>query len=342
MNRTCISFAGLCLLLSACSGSTDDAGNPSEPSAGAAGTAAPTGGASAAGAPSGSAGAVSAAGASNSGGAGQGGESAVAGAGGSGGAGQAGAPAGGSSNSGGAGGSGGGSAGAAQGGGSASAIDYSIWVLQLPTGSGDSVTTINSKQLLAGYKDDYFYPAADGGQIFMDPETGIGTSGSQHCRTEMRESTTSGGEAAWSSSGTNTLTVTGKVIQVGGGNSGTVTVGQLFNGTDSIPLIELEYGTSAKGFKMLYEEAKGGGATTNLNAPVAIGTKYKFTLSMIKGVASVSINDKQVYSHMPSAGILAKKFYFKVGNYDQNTTKGAISKVPFTVVEAYTVDVVHQ
>ena len=230
----------------------------------------------------------------------------------------------------------------AGGGGPSPPIDYSIWVLQLPTGSAGSITTISSQQLLAGFSNAYFYPAMDGGQIFMDPAMGATTSGSTRCRTEMRETNATGGQAAWSSTGTNSMTVAGQVLKVGGGSSGTVTLGQLFNGTDSIPLIEFEYSTSAKGFKAFYEEAKGAGTTIDLKTPVALNTRYSFTLALSKGVLSVGVNGKNVYTHTPSAGILAKKFYFKFGNYDQTTSAGTAGTTPYTVVEAYDVSVVHQ
>ena len=236
-----------------------------------------------------------------------------------------------------------GTAGSAGGGSTAAPIDYSIWVLQLPIGSGTSPTTISSKQLLAGYTSAYFYPSKeDDGQVFMSPQTGITTSGSKHCRTEMRESTTSGGQAAWTSTGTNTLSVEGKVLKVGGGTSGTVTVGQLFIGTDSIPLFELMYNGSGS-FKGLYEEAKGGsGGTIDLKTKVALNTRYAFSLALTKGKLTVTINGKEVYTRTPSATALGKKFYFKVGNYDQTATDGAISTTPYTIVEVYKVDVVHQ
>jgi Alginate lyase len=197
---------------------------------------------------------------------------------------------------GGAGATGGGTAAGGQGGASAS-IDYSIWVLQLPIGSGTSPTTISSSQLAAGFSNAYFYPASDGGQAFMDPATGITTSGSQHCRTEMRESVAGGGQAAWAASGTNTMTVSGKVLQVGGGTSGTVTVGQVFNGDDSIPLCELQYSTGKGGFELLYEEAKGAGSATDLKTPVALNAPYSFVLALSSRVLTVTLNGKQVYMH---------------------------------------------
>jgi len=222
-------------------------------------------------------------------------------------------------------------------------IDFSIWSLQLPTGSGTSPSTVSPNQLLAGYSDAYFYLAADGGQALMDPATGITSSGSQHCRTEMREDKPGGAPAAWASSGTNSLTMTGKVIQVGGGANGRVTVAQVFDATDSIPLCELEYANSAQGFQLLYEEAKGqGGSPVDLSTPVALNTAYSLTLSLSQGKLSASINGQPVFVRTPSAATLAKSFYFKFGNYDQTTSAGAISTTPYTIVEVFSAAVVHE
>jgi len=221
-------------------------------------------------------------------------------------------------------------------------IDFSIWSLQEPSGSGTSPTTISPSQLVAGYSDAYLYKAADGGQAFMDTKTGITTPGSTHCRTELREMTSSGAHAAWAPSGTNTMDVAGKVTLLGGGSNGKVTVGQVYNSNDSIPLCELMYSASVGGFVLLYEEAKGGGTVADLKTPVALNTPCRFQLSLTNGVLTVSINGKQVYSHTPSAGILAKKFYFKCGNYDQTTIAGAVTTTPYTIVENHYINVVHK
>jgi hypothetical protein len=325
MNLKLITLASLALWLAACSGS-QAAGAGHIANAGSAGVASGGNGAAGAGVTGeggGSAGTMSA-GMTSSGGS---------------------APSGGSAGSAGNGGSVGGQVGASGGGGvnAGPSIDFSIWSLQLPTGSGTSPTAISPSQLLAGYSDTYFYLAPDGGQAFMDPATGITTSGSQHCRTEMREDKPGGAPAAWVASGTNSLTVTGKVIQVGGGASGRVTVAQVFNATDSIPLCELEYSSSVQGFQLLYEEAKGqGGSPIDLNTPVALNTTYSFTLSLSQGKLTVTINGQPVYARMPSATTLAKSFYFKFGNYDQTTTAGSISTTPYTIVEVASAAVVHQ
>jgi hypothetical protein len=224
----------------------------------------------------------------------------------------------------------------------ASAIDLSIWQLQLPTGSGTSPMTIGPSELTAGFSNAYFYRGATAGQIFMDPATGITTSGSQHCRTELREMTPDGRAAAWPSTGTNTMAVSGRILQVGGGASGHVTVGQVFNGTDSIPLCELEYSVKLGGFQVLYEEGKGAGTTTDLKAPVALGATYTFTLGLTDGALTVGVDGTAVYTKTPSGAVAGKSFYFKAGDYDQTATAGPVSTTPYTVVEIDALDITHR
>jgi hypothetical protein len=221
-------------------------------------------------------------------------------------------------------------------------IDDSIWQLQLPTGSGTSPMIVSPAELMAGFSNAYFHAADDGGQIFMDPATGITTSGSLHGRTEMREMTRGGQPAAWASSGKNTLTVSGKVVRVGGGANGSVTVGQIFDGTHSIPLCELEYAAKIGGFQLLYEETKGGGSTTNLGVPVALNTRYTFELALSNGVLTVAIDGLVAYTKTPTAAVAATSFYFKFGDYDQTASAGKITTAPYTIVEAYAADVVHE
>jgi hypothetical protein len=221
-------------------------------------------------------------------------------------------------------------------------IDFSIWQLQLPTGSGTSPTTVSPAELAAGFSNAYFYRAPGGGQVFMDPATGVTTSGSVHCRTELREMTRDGKPAMWPSTGTNTLRVSAKIVQVGGGAGGQVTVAQVFNGTDAIPLGELEYSTKLGGFQLLYEEGKGAGTTTDLKAPVALGAPTTFVLDLSQGALTVSVDGKAVYARTPSVAVAAKSFYFKAGNYDQTAAAGPISTTPYTVVEVDALDVTHR
>lgn len=214
------------------------------------------------------------------------------------------------------------------------AIDDSIWQLQLPTGTGTSPTTVAPPDL-ATFSNIYFYKADDGGQVFMDPATGVTTANSTHPRTELRESNANGASADWSPAATNTMTVTGKVLKGSG-----VTIAQVFNGGDGITLAELQY--SSGGFTVFYEESRGGGGSTNLGNGTALNAQYTFTMAFSKNILTIAINGKPVYAHTPSGRILTSKFYFKVGNYDQGSTAGTPGTTAHSIVETYSVVVVHQ
>ena len=328
-------FASFCLLVGACSGTSTSADDTTTPVAGA--------GASAAGATNGGDTSVGGSTAQGAGAASGFGASAGTGAGDAGGSSSAGSEAGGSSPAGGgdAGGSSpaGGSAGAGQAGGSGFAIDYSIWQLQLPTGSGNSPTIVPPSKLAAESNIYFHQSTTDGGWIFMDPPTGITTNGSIHPRTELRESKPDNSEPLWSASAINTLTVTGKAIKCD-----SCTIGQVFNGPDSITLAELQYSSSNGGsLKVFYEEAKSMGLPlVDLGVSVPLDTQYTYIMSFSKNVLTVSVNGKVRYTHNPSASILASKFYFKVGDYDQKATAGAVSTAVNSQIENYSIVVSHQ
>jgi len=100
------------------------------------------------------------------------------------------------------------------------------------------------------------------------------------------------------------MTVTGKVVKGSG-----VTVAQVFDGGGGNTLCELQF--NGKSFGLFYEESKDSGGNNTLNAPAALNTNYTSP-------------------------------YFKVGNHDQNTSAGPISTTAHSIVENYSVVVVHQ
>ena len=169
----------------------------------------------------------------------------------------------------------------------------------------------------------------------MDTMSGATTSGSLHPRCELRET------ATWLAQGKNTLTVTGRVTQLGGDASGKTTVGQVFNADSSIPLAELIYQGSSK-FEVLYEEAKGAGTYTQTNVSAALGADYTYELSLSGGQLTVAINGSTVLTMTPSAAVANNHFYFKAGDYDQTATAGATSTVPYTIVENSAIQISHQ
>jgi len=215
-------------------------------------------------------------------------------------------------------------------------IDYSIWQLQLPSGNGSP--NVVPPMELATYSDPYFEKADDGGQIFMDPPTGVTTGGSAHPRTELREVHASNGSTSWSPAGTNTLTVTGKAI-----TCSSCTIAQVFNDTESITLAELQYSSDGGGgLKLFYEEAKGkGDIPLDLGVQLPLGQWYTFVLSFSDDLLTVSVDGTQLYARLPSAPMLADDFYFKVGDYDQKAVAGPVSTEVSSRIENYAIDVAH-
>ncbi len=201
-------------------------------------------------------------------------------------------------------------------------LTLSGWKLQLPDNS--QTTAVNSD-----HKPWYYTNGSS--RVFADPNFGITTSGSAHCRTEMRE------VATFKASGTNSITVTGKITK---GASG-ITIGQVFNDDDSIPLAELEY--TGGDFGVLYEEEKGGGKMYALNGSVSIGQTYSYTLSLSQGVLKVTTSTGGSFSKKPSSAVSGNHFYFKVGNYDQKSTKGtSVSSTIRSTVEVSKIVVSHK
>jgi len=216
-------------------------------------------------------------------------------------------------------------------------LSFSNWSLQLPTGSPGNVDTLSSSQLASGKTEaPYFSKAADGGNVFMDPQKGFATSGSQHPRVEMHENGT------WTSSGTNTMSAELKVNKVG--NGGNVAIAQVFQNGEGT-LAELQYNGSGR-LKLFYEENKGGSSSTqDLGVAVSLGTKFTYQLSFSGKRLTVRINGKQVYAKTPSATVQSRKFYFKYGTYDQTASAikaGSPSTSVYTQAEFYSVSVTHQ
>lgn len=183
------------------------------------------------------------------------------------------------------------------------ALSLAPWFLQLPDGS----TLYN----LAGKTNTWFYP--DGSYLaFADPVSGVTTSGSQHPRSELHEI------ATWTSSGTNTLTVSGRVKKYG---NGAICIGQVFcdNGPNGAhTLAELLY--TPTGFQVLYEEAKGAASVQQIGGAVAVGTAFSYKLSLSDKQLKITANGVS-YSKTPSSAGASGNFYFKAGNYDQSSTK---------------------
>jgi hypothetical protein len=207
-------------------------------------------------------------------------------------------------------------------------FNLSDWSLTLPTGSTDDPTVITNTQLEDGFTDAYFFTNSDGSMAFEDPGTNcVTTSGSEHCRTELRELTSSGEDADWSPSGTNIMSAT----VVGNTMAGEVVVGQIHleESISTKPLIELYYETDGE-LQAGVEQTKAGGdeiRTTVGNVPP--GTKFTYVINYSDNKLSVSINGKTTKLSIYSLGGIP--CYFKAGNYGQTTSATKVSFYALTV-----------
>jgi len=212
--------------------------------------------------------------------------------------------------------------------------DLSGWELQLPIGSKDNPQLVENP---TNFRDVYFYVDTDGSLTFMDPRTGVTTSGSLHPRSELREVT-----SGWSARGKNTMTATVAVPTV----PSKVTIGQVFQAPNapSKPLLELQYEASGQLVLLLEktnEGSAGGGAKFYDVGTVAKGQKFQYAISLSNDEIAISINSQTSTFALPPS-FVGEKFYFKWGDYDQTATAGPESTATGTVVKFYANQVTHE
>jgi hypothetical protein len=216
-------------------------------------------------------------------------------------------------------------------------FDLSGWSLQLPIGSAGSPTIIPGSQLAGptGFADIYFFTdKTDGAMTFMDPTTGVTTSGSLHPRSELREVT-----AGWTTAGTNTETVTLAVTEV----PDHVAIGQIFQASPapSKPLVELQYFKGGT-LKLLLEDTNQGGSSTSpVVGAVPDGSTFTYELSLTGTTIEVTIEGASSTYPLPPT-FVGESFYFKCGDYDQTAVAGTPGTTPGTIVKTYALRVVHQ
>lgn len=211
------------------------------------------------------------------------------------------------------------------------------WQLQLPSGTTGMPDIILGPQLAGagGFTSLYFQTdKSDGAMTFMDPTTGVTTSGSAHPRSELREVT-----AGWSTAGTNIETVTLAVTEV----PDHVTIGQIFQAAPapSKPLLELQYVKGGTLQVLLEDTNQGGTSKLHPVGSVVDGAKLTYALSLTGTTIEVTINGKESSFSLPPS-FVGESFYFKCGDYDQTAVAGTPGTTPGTVVKVYALAVVHQ
>nr|POE86587.1 hypothetical protein CFP56_46771 [Quercus suber] len=198
-------------------------------------------------------------------------------------------------------------------------FDLSKWELQLPTGNQGNPDTVSSSQLegCSGYQDpshQYFFTETGDGALVMkvpgDPATTgcVTTSGSQHCRTEFRETDPS----SWST----TASKNRLYVDLVGESGSSVCIGQAFQADGiSKPVAEIYYSSGGDIEVGVERVATGGSQMRYPVGNVARGTRFSYELRYEGGHLGISINggdlqNLQLFFDTSDA-------YFKAGNYNQ-------------------------
>jgi hypothetical protein len=188
------------------------------------------------------------------------------------------------------------------------------WKLTLPIGSPGSPTEIKPPAILTYVHNDYFFlNAAKNGVVFRAHAGGVSTSNSGYPRSELRELTSSGALASWSTtSGTNIMTVKEAVTHLPDTKKH-VCAAQIHGSSDDIMQIRLEQMPGATNKKLFIEwEGKDGPA---LEENYTLGTVFTVKLVAAGGKIDVYYNGSTTSSGTYSKS--ASGCYFKAGCYTQ-------------------------
>ena len=215
-------------------------------------------------------------------------------------------------------------------------FDLTAFKLQLPVAQEGRMQEILPAVLAGrqGFTNSYFYTdRQDGSMTMMVPKTGAVSPNSRHCRTELRELT-----EGWLPFGVHTLEATVRVTQV---QNHTV-LGQIYQaGTVHKPLCLLAYFADGTVKLIMNRDPAGGQAVTTEVAKVQPGAQFKYVLELSDLNLAVNVDGRTTNLQVPLV-YGGKKFYFKAGNYDQDSQAGPVATLPDAEVHFYQLALKHQ
>ncbi|SDZ46805.1 polysaccharide lyase family 7 protein [Pseudomonas sp. NFIX28] len=201
-------------------------------------------------------------------------------------------------------------------------IDLATWNLSIPVGSPP--TTIDTPQLVDGFKAEYFH--SDTGTLFFwSPVTGSRTANAIYPRSELRETYSDGTLKNWTyPQADNLLYATLAVNQVP--STGKIVIGQIHAYNSTKPLVKVEYQyktTSQSGnivakVRMHPDDAESRVIIVAENVPLNREFSYLIHLSP-GGALGVSAAGYQWNTQLSSTW-RDKPLYFKAGVYVQDNT----------------------
>jgi hypothetical protein len=209
-------------------------------------------------------------------------------------------------------------------------IDRTLWKLTLPVDAsgGFSGTAIEIKPLPAAYeRAPYFYTVNEGALTFMAPTEGATTSGSHYPRSELREMTGAGTEAAWTIAQGGTLSATLAVNELplaSGGKNGRIVIGQIHGPSDELCRLYYDNG------KLHFHDDKSGPGQTELEyvlrspagavTSIPLNASFDYSIVVANGTLTVSAQyagTTYTASETINAFWKGKALYFKAGAYVQ-------------------------
>lgn len=199
-----------------------------------------------------------------------------------------------------------------------SAIDYSTWQIESQENNGQNLSKVYpSSQLVARDYTPWWYGDTEGRyDYFMTSSTGYKTANAANSRTELRELTPAADQQAWwNHAGFHQLSGTYRVEYVDQRrDSGKIAIAQLkSNGSQAEVFVDKDFAFSTIG-------VTGSGVSPKVDGPAkvtAAGTPFGLTASVVNGRAQFSVDETVIFTQ--ELGAYRDNFYFKAGNYDQNT-----------------------
>lgn len=223
----------------------------------------------------------------------------------------------------------------------AAAIDLSHWKLTLPDARA---TEIKPAQLMAGFANDWFQIEPAGSLLFTAVSDGGSTANSHFPRSELREMINPANKADnWACQGVHSMALREQVVQLPP-SVGTVVFqihGINLDGSNAAPLLKVMWRDGKLQLQIKQHAAGGKDTQVDVDGDFPLGSIYDAGVKVEQCRLSVSINGKtytdEFLARDPAWNAL--RFYFKAGNYLQNTGTGSARSV--AVVRIHQLSVHH-
>ncbi len=209
-------------------------------------------------------------------------------------------------------------------------FDLSLWKLTLPVDANGGLSGVAAevKSIASSYhKAPFFQTGSDGAMVMMAPVTGATTSGSHYPRSELRELTSAGTNAAWTASQGGRLRATLSVNELpvrNDGGKGSVVIGQIHGPDDELCRLYYDQG------KLYFHDDKSGPdeierqyilkSASGVEPGIPLNARFDYEIRVADSALTVTATFGGVVyraSEPISRFWSDKPLYFKVGAYVQ-------------------------